>query len=131
MVEGPLQKQQGVIHVRGRRFRECGCAARCPLPTIFIEACRHRASTLRSVFRSQAAKPQRRRIDPWLEAQFKRAEAFRRMHGRGRILLLPNAWDAMSARIFEAAGFEAIATTSAGVAYASAIPTVNWCRATK
>jgi hypothetical protein len=22
MVEGPLQKQQGVIHIRGRRFRE-------------------------------------------------------------------------------------------------------------
>ncbi|HEY1850385.1 MAG TPA: isocitrate lyase/phosphoenolpyruvate mutase family protein [Candidatus Binataceae bacterium] len=57
-----------------------------------------------------------------LEAQFKRAEAFRRMHGRGRILLLPNAWDAMSARIFEAAGFEAIATTSAGVAYAIGYP---------
>ena len=40
----------------------------------------------------------------------------------GHILLLPNAWDAMSARIFEAAGFEAIATTSAGVAYALGYP---------
>ena len=57
-----------------------------------------------------------------LEAQCKRAEAFRRMHGRGRILLLPNAWDAVSARIFETAGFEAIATTSAGVAYALGYP---------
>jgi 2-methylisocitrate lyase-like PEP mutase family enzyme len=57
-----------------------------------------------------------------LEAQCKRAEEFRRMHGRGRILLLPNAWDAVSARIFEAAGFEAIATTSAGVAYALGYP---------
>lgn len=57
-----------------------------------------------------------------LEAQCKRAEEFRGMHGRGRILLLPNAWDAMSARIFEAAGFEAIATTSAGVAYALGYP---------
>jgi len=36
-------------------------------------------------------------------------------HGPG-ILVLPNAWDAASARIFEDAGFAAIATTSAGVA---------------
>jgi 2-methylisocitrate lyase-like PEP mutase family enzyme len=33
-------------------------------------------------------------------------------------LLLPNAWDAASARVFEVAGFEAIGTTSAGIAYA-------------
>jgi 2-methylisocitrate lyase-like PEP mutase family enzyme len=46
-----------------------------------------------------------------------KAEAFRQMHDRSRILLLPNAWDAASARIFEAAGFSAVATTSAGVAY--------------
>jgi 2-methylisocitrate lyase-like PEP mutase family enzyme len=34
------------------------------------------------------------------------------------MLVLPNAWDAASARVFEAAGFPAIATTSAGVAQA-------------
>jgi 2-methylisocitrate lyase-like PEP mutase family enzyme len=45
------------------------------------------------------------------------AEAFRAAH-RGPLLLLPNAWDAMSARLFEAAGFGAIATTSGGVAWA-------------
>jgi 2-methylisocitrate lyase-like PEP mutase family enzyme len=45
------------------------------------------------------------------------AEDFRRAH-RGPLLLLPNAWDAMSARQFEAAGFGAIATTSGGVAWA-------------
>jgi 2-methylisocitrate lyase-like PEP mutase family enzyme len=45
------------------------------------------------------------------------ADAFRAMH-RGPLLLLPNAWDAMSARQFEAAGFPAIATTSGGVAWA-------------
>jgi 2-methylisocitrate lyase-like PEP mutase family enzyme len=33
------------------------------------------------------------------------------------LLLLPNAWDAMSARVFVAAGFDAIATTSGGVAW--------------
>src|ERR1700760_175227 len=50
-------------------------------------------------------------------AQKDMAEAFRRMH-RGQLLLLPNAWDPMSARQFEAAGFPAIATTSGGVAWA-------------
>ena len=51
------------------------------------------------------------------DMQKEMAEAFRRMH-RGRLLLLPNAWDPMSARQFEAAGFPAIATTSGGVAWA-------------
>ena len=44
------------------------------------------------------------------------ADAFRRAH-RGPLLLLPNAWDAMSARQFEAAGFGAVATTSGGLAW--------------
>ena len=51
-----------------------------------------------------------------------KAEAFRQMHDRSRILLLPNAWEAASARIFEAAGFSAVATTSAGVAYTAGYP---------
>jgi 2-methylisocitrate lyase-like PEP mutase family enzyme len=45
------------------------------------------------------------------------ANRFRELNRAGR-LLLPNAWDAASARIFEAAGFAAIGTTSAGIAYA-------------
>src|SRR6478672_8898038 len=51
-----------------------------------------------------------------LDRQKQLADAFRAMH-RGPLLLLPNAWDAMSARQFEAAGFPAIATTSGGVAW--------------
>jgi 2-methylisocitrate lyase-like PEP mutase family enzyme len=50
--------------------------------------------------------------------QIRLAEAFRKRHQGPPLLLLPNAWDAMSARIFEAAGFEAVATTSGGVAWA-------------
>jgi 2-methylisocitrate lyase-like PEP mutase family enzyme len=46
------------------------------------------------------------------------AEAFRRAHRGPPLLLLPNAWDAASARLFEAAGFGAVATTSGGVAWA-------------
>jgi 2-methylisocitrate lyase-like PEP mutase family enzyme len=57
-----------------------------------------------------------------LHALCKKAEHFRRMHDRSSLLLLPNAWDAMSARIFEAAAFKAIATTSAGVSYSLGYP---------
>jgi 2-methylisocitrate lyase-like PEP mutase family enzyme len=45
-----------------------------------------------------------------------RAEKLRELHRGPRILVLCNAWDAASARIFEQAGFPAIATTSAGIA---------------
>jgi 2-methylisocitrate lyase-like PEP mutase family enzyme len=47
-----------------------------------------------------------------------KADAFRNMHHVPPILVLPNAWDAASARVFAAAGARAIATTSAGVAAA-------------
>src|SRR6185436_19077316 len=43
--------------------------------------------------------------------------AFRQLHERG-LLLLPNAWDAGSARLMESLGAKAIATTSAGGAWA-------------
>jgi 2-methylisocitrate lyase-like PEP mutase family enzyme len=56
------------------------------------------------------------------EVQIAKAEAFRRMHNRRPILLLPNCWDAVSARIFEDAGFSAVATTSAGVSYTAGYP---------
>jgi len=46
------------------------------------------------------------------------ADAFRRAHRGPPLLLLPNAWDALSARQFEAAGFGAVATTSGGIAWA-------------
>lgn len=45
-----------------------------------------------------------------------KADAFRSLHQGPRLLILPNAWDAVSARLFEQAGFPAIATTSAGIA---------------
>jgi 2-methylisocitrate lyase-like PEP mutase family enzyme len=49
--------------------------------------------------------------------QAQQAELFRAKHRGPRLLLLPNAWDAMSARIFAVAGFDAIATTSGGVSW--------------
>ena len=50
------------------------------------------------------------------------AESFRQAHRSPPLLLLPNAWDAMSARQFEAAGFSAVATTSGGVAWSLGFP---------
>lgn len=54
--------------------------------------------------------------------QKKKAEAFRAMHSGGEVLLLPNVWDVASARTIEQAGFPAIATTSAGIAFAMGYP---------
>ena len=45
------------------------------------------------------------------------AREFLELHRGAKILVLPNAWDVSSARIFEDAGFPAIGTTSAGVAF--------------
>ena len=50
--------------------------------------------------------------------QKERAAQFRRFHHGAPLLVLPNVWDAASARIVEQAGFRAIATTSSGVAAA-------------
>ncbi|MGW4565208.1 isocitrate lyase/PEP mutase family protein, partial [Streptomyces sp. NPDC004561] len=46
------------------------------------------------------------------------ALAFRALHVPGRPLVLPNAWDAVSAAVVEEAGAAAVATTSAGLAWA-------------
>src|SRR4030081_193307 len=43
---------------------------------------------------------------------------FRRLH-QGSLLILPNAWDAGSARLIESRGAKAIATTSAGLAWSA------------
>jgi len=48
--------------------------------------------------------------------QARKAEQLRKLHEGPRILILANAWDVISARIVEDAGFPAVATTSAGVA---------------
>jgi 2-methylisocitrate lyase-like PEP mutase family enzyme len=55
-------------------------------------------------------------------SQRQKATLFRQLHDRSRILVLPNAWDVVSARLVEQAGFPAIATTSAGVAWMLGYP---------
>jgi 2-methylisocitrate lyase-like PEP mutase family enzyme len=54
--------------------------------------------------------------------QKNKAKAFLAMHSGGDPLLLPNVWDVASARIVEEAGFPALATTSAGVAFSLGYP---------
>src|ERR1041385_213617 len=44
------------------------------------------------------------------------------LHAGPKLLILPNAWDAGSARIIEHAGARAIATSSAAVAWAHGYP---------
>lgn len=51
-----------------------------------------------------------------------RAAAFRALHTGPEIFLLPNAWDVTSALVLGQAGFDAIATTSAGVGYSFGYP---------
>ena len=63
----------------------------------------------------------RRRVGPVvglrrMARQETKAEAFRALHA-GEPFVIPNPWDAGSARMFEALGFKALATTSSGFAF--------------
>jgi 2-methylisocitrate lyase-like PEP mutase family enzyme len=53
------------------------------------------------------------------------SQHFRNLHQGPRLLLLPNAWDAVSARLIESLGAKAIATTSAGLAWSQGYPDGN------
>lgn len=57
-----------------------------------------------------------------IEDQKHKALTFRQLHHGPKILLLPNVWDVASARVVEEAGYPAIATTSAGVAFSLGYP---------
>jgi 2-methylisocitrate lyase-like PEP mutase family enzyme len=51
-----------------------------------------------------------------LRRQAEKAERLRDLHHQDRAVIFANAWDVISARVVEEAGFPAIATTSAGIA---------------
>ncbi|MGH8764697.1 MAG: isocitrate lyase/PEP mutase family protein [Burkholderiales bacterium] len=51
-----------------------------------------------------------------MKTQAEKAVVFRELHARSRPFLIPNPWDRGSALILESMGFEALATTSLGVA---------------
>lgn len=54
--------------------------------------------------------------------QAEKAMAFKALHERPGIFVLPNPWDAGSAKILTHLGFEALATTSAGLAFSLGKP---------
>src|ERR687891_1506720 len=59
------------------------------------------------------------RGEPSMEAsQSERAQAFRALHERPGAFVIPNPFDIGTARILAGLGFEALATTSAGMAFA-------------
>jgi 2-methylisocitrate lyase-like PEP mutase family enzyme len=49
--------------------------------------------------------------------QAEKGEAFRALHERDHAFIIPNPWDAGTARLLTRLGFEALATTSAGYAF--------------
>ena len=51
-----------------------------------------------------------------MRTQMEKAEAFRALHGRPGAFIIPNPWDAGTAKLLAAMGFEALATTSLGLA---------------
>ena len=51
-----------------------------------------------------------------MRTQMEKAEAFRALHARPGAFIIPNPWDAGTAKLLAAMGFEALATTSLGLA---------------
>ncbi|MCO8626504.1 isocitrate lyase/PEP mutase family protein [Burkholderia multivorans] len=56
------------------------------------------------------------------DLQARHAETFRALHARAGAFVIPNPWDAGTARLLAMAGFPALATTSAGYAYSRGLP---------
>lgn len=57
-----------------------------------------------------------------MRTQLEKSEAFRALHARDEAFIIPNPWDAGTARLLEILGFEAVATTSAGFAFSQGRP---------
>ena len=53
-----------------------------------------------------------------MRTQAEKARSFRALHERSGIFIMPNPWDAGTAKLFDSLGFEALATTSFGLANA-------------
>ncbi|UQS91648.1 isocitrate lyase/phosphoenolpyruvate mutase family protein [Pseudomonas chlororaphis subsp. piscium] len=57
-----------------------------------------------------------------MDAKTLRAQTFKALHERDRAFVIPNPWDAGSAKMLASLGFEALATTSAGFAFSLGRP---------
>lgn len=56
-----------------------------------------------------------------LDTHQSKLDRFSRLHRSARAFVMPNVWDAGTARILEGLGFQALATTSAGLAFSMGI----------
>lgn len=56
-----------------------------------------------------------------MSTQAERGSRFRALHQRDRAFIIPNPWDAGTARLLTRMGFEALATTSAGYAFSAGV----------
>jgi 2-methylisocitrate lyase-like PEP mutase family enzyme len=54
--------------------------------------------------------------------QTNKGTVFRRLHMQDGAFVIPNPWDIGTARILASMGFQALATTSAGMAFALGLP---------
>jgi len=62
-----------------------------------------------------------------MRSQAEKGRLFRELHARPGILILPNPWDAGTAKLLASLGFEALATTSLGMANAFGRPDGEGC----
>jgi len=60
-----------------------------------------------------------------MRSQMEKAKTFRELHERPGAFIIPNPWDAGTAKLLAAMGFEALATTSLGLANTLGSATVN------
>jgi 2-methylisocitrate lyase-like PEP mutase family enzyme len=60
-----------------------------------------------------------------MRSQMEKAELFRSLHARPGAFIIPNPWDAGTAKLLAAMGFEALATTSLGLANTLGSATVS------
>lgn len=60
-----------------------------------------------------------------MRSQMEKAESFRALHARPGAFIIPNPWDAGTAKLLAAVGFEALATTSLGLANTLGSATVS------
>lgn len=55
-------------------------------------------------------------------SQADKASAFRALHERNKLFVIPNPWDGASAKLLASQGFDALTTTSAGLAFVLGLP---------
>ena len=77
------------------------------------------------MFRRQPNRPTNEAETDRCAARWKKPKLFRALHARPGAFIIPNPWDAGTAKLLAAMGFEALATTSLGLANTLGSATVS------